>query len=627
MFLSRFWYLVLAAVAGASVAAYLIAVGQYNQTRGEDQKALLIKDRVQVEALLKLDARSRIDALQGIAADETVRTAMASAYNARSEEATKNARAVLGPRLRTLNEGLQEVKGDFIAALDERGRAVAQVGLFENVEGIGYGQFPLVEAALRGYLRDDTWRLDDKLYRVAARPIIHQGQYVGAILHGLELSAALPERLYRVARVQVAFFLGSTIVASHAAQDLPSPSSGELAGPLAQVLASDPYKRDGRTDILPVGTAYSGIYSRLTGEAAESDAGYVVTRTRVSIADPVGFALGATSEATATVPWPMLAGAVVAVFAMGLFLVWLERDRPLGKLRRGLAALQGRSSDRIDVTRLHGPYRKVAIAFNEAMDRAVEAAVSTAAPPVRREADLDAILGPTPGKAASPFALAGMEAGSDLVPPPPPASPTAPTISARAVGPSPMAAPPGPAAGPPPPGPRPIPPAPGSAPPMPPAVRPITAPAAPPPARPVGAAPAAPPPPGPTLMAPPAAIPGATKSTMVGIPQLPPDRGLNDDDEMQTVVSRVPEDVLAAASPAGGDDHASEEEHFKRVFDEFVTTKRQCGEQVDSLTFEKFLVTLRKNKDTLVQRYHCKSVRFQVYVKEGKAALRATPVK
>jgi hypothetical protein len=622
MFLSRFWYLVVAALAGAAVAAYLIAVGQYNQTRGEDQKALLIKDRVQVEALLKLDARARIDALQGIAADETVRTAMASAFNARSEDATKNARANLMPRLRTLNEGLQEVKGDFLAALDERGRAVAQIGINENVEGLGYGQFPLVEAALRGYLRDDVWRLDDKLYRVAARPIIHQGNYVGAILHGMELSSALPQRLYDKAKVQVAFFQGTNIIASHAAQGVPSPSPGELAAPLTQVLASEPFAREGRTDIMQIGTAYSGIYSRLTGEAA--DATYVVTRPSVSIADPVGFALGATSEATASVPWPLLAGGVVLAFAMGLFLVWLERDRPLGKLRRGLAALQGRSSDRIDVTKLHGPYRKVAIAFNEAMDRAVEAVASSAAPPVRREADLDAILGPTPGKASSsPFALPGMDAGADMVPSAPPPSPTAQTVAAKAVGPSPVSAPALPG-GPPPPtpaassGPRPI-----AAPPVP---RPGT-PAAPAPARPAPPAPTAAPPPGPTLMAPPAAIPGYTKSTMVGVPQLPADRGAQDDEEMQTVVSRVPEDVLAAASPPGGGDGVSEEEHFKKVFEEFVQTKRQCGEQVDSLTYEKFLVTLRKNKDTLVQRYHCKSVRFQVYVKDGKAALRATPVK
>ena len=36
---------------------------------------------------------------------------------------------------------------------------------------------------------------------------------------------------------------------------------------------------------------------------------------------------------------------------------------------------------------------------------------------------------------------------------------------------------------------------------------------------------------------------------------------------------------------------------------------------------------LRKNKEQLVAKYNCRTVRFQVYVKDGKAALKATPVK
>ena len=36
---------------------------------------------------------------------------------------------------------------------------------------------------------------------------------------------------------------------------------------------------------------------------------------------------------------------------------------------------------------------------------------------------------------------------------------------------------------------------------------------------------------------------------------------------------------------------------------------------------------LRKNKEQLVAKYNCRTVKFQVYVKDGKAALKATPVK
>ncbi|WNG38730.1 cell division protein FtsK [Archangium violaceum] len=71
----------------------------------------------------------------------------------------------------------------------------------------------------------------------------------------------------------------------------------------------------------------------------------------------------------------------------------------------------------------------------------------------------------------------------------------------------------------------------------------------------------------------------------------------------------------------------SEESHFQEVFREFVATRDQCGEPNDGLTYDKFVAKLRKNKEQLVQKYACKTVRFQVYVKEGKAALKATPVK
>ena len=71
----------------------------------------------------------------------------------------------------------------------------------------------------------------------------------------------------------------------------------------------------------------------------------------------------------------------------------------------------------------------------------------------------------------------------------------------------------------------------------------------------------------------------------------------------------------------------AEEAHWHEVFQDFVRIRTQCGEGSDGLTFEKFKAKLVKNKEQLVQKYSCKSVRFQVYVKDGKAALKATPVR
>ncbi|HVG57539.1 MAG TPA: MXAN_5187 family protein [Hyalangium sp.] len=76
-----------------------------------------------------------------------------------------------------------------------------------------------------------------------------------------------------------------------------------------------------------------------------------------------------------------------------------------------------------------------------------------------------------------------------------------------------------------------------------------------------------------------------------------------------------------------GDVFSEEEFHFQEVFREFVLTRERCNEASDGLTYDKFVQKLRKNKEQLVQKYACRTVKFQVYVKEGKAALKATPVK
>jgi len=76
-----------------------------------------------------------------------------------------------------------------------------------------------------------------------------------------------------------------------------------------------------------------------------------------------------------------------------------------------------------------------------------------------------------------------------------------------------------------------------------------------------------------------------------------------------------------------GDAFSEEEFHFQEVFREFVLTRERCNEGSDGLTYDKFVQKLRKNKEQLMQKYACRTVKFQVYVKEGKAALKATPVK
>jgi hypothetical protein len=94
-----------------------------------------------------------------------------------------------------------------------------------------------------------------------------------------------------------------------------------------------------------------------------------------------------------------------------------------------------------------------------------------------------------------------------------------------------------------------------------------------------------------------------------------------------------------AASPAAGPLQAApqgvapgmvevdEETHWQQIFQDFLRTRASCGEPTEGLTYDKFRLKLEGNKAALVAKYACKSVKFQVYVKDGKAALKATPVR
>ena len=94
--------------------------------------------------------------------------------------------------------------------------------------------------------------------------------------------------------------------------------------------------------------------------------------------------------------------------------------------------------------------------------------------------------------------------------------------------------------------------------------------------------------------------------------------------------------MAAATAPANLDDDIlggrrtavrDVDPYFKQVYDQFIAVKQSCNEPTTGLTYQKFTEKLIKNRDDLMSKTGCKEVRFTVYVKDGKAALKATPVK
>jgi hypothetical protein len=95
----------------------------------------------------------------------------------------------------------------------------------------------------------------------------------------------------------------------------------------------------------------------------------------------------------------------------------------------------------------------------------------------------------------------------------------------------------------------------------------------------------------------------------------------------------VPKRQAPAAAPpvhqetlrSSGD--TDEETEWRQVYADFLAMKKQLNEPVDKMSYEKFKGTLQRNKDALIARHGCTRVSFRVYEKEGRAALKASPVK
>jgi hypothetical protein len=611
MLLTRFWLLILAFAAGAGLAVAVIATRLVDERSSLTARSELSRDRLELEMVLKLDARTRIDAIAPLAANGDIRTALREA-NARQAgtETPEALRTRLRTRLGELNTQLGEMAGDLLFGVDSRGVIIAQVGGTPPPANAGLGAFPLVQRALEGYVRDDVWAWNGELYRMAARPVVENGQYIGAIVHGKRIDDAFASRVVgRLSGASLAFFLREQIVGSAMPDNVQgAPRRDDMAAPLPSLLTGALFSSGQVGDASPLPTGGFAIYAPIVGSASFAQAGYALARPAEALASPVAF-----MELASIDDWraalPLLGGVTLALFLLSMLLVYLERDRPLGRFRDASVKVGKREMDRYQVADFGGPLRIAASSVNEALDRMQEHAGQAK----KKVADLDSILGEAPSAAPSFFGFGGdaaKEASADAIPSSVPNNP--PT---KPVVPLPAAAPP----------PRPAPPPPA----------PAAAPPAPPP-------PVPPKPPAPTSPA------GGLNSTMAGLgvsgaavgapvqassgltgmrPQFSP---IDDEEEGATQVARVPEELIKQS--ATGQFSAlstgnADEVHFKDVFKQFVATKQQCGEATEGLTYEKFRETLRKNQEKIQQSHGTARVRFTVYVKEGKAALKATPVK
>ena len=591
MLLSRIWYLFLALAATFGLSAALLARGTINREHLTVTDGQLKRDRFEVESLLKLDARARLDTLAPIAADGTVREAVRAKKGDKVDG--QDASKALRDRLRTMNQQLEELRADLLIAVDADGIIVAQEGRKPARAGAGLGKMPLVERALSGYLGDDVWVYDGGVYRMAARPIVDRGQYAGAIIHGQRLDAVLAQRLSeRLGGSTVAFFFGPDLVASYTPTDVAgAPTQTEIGTLMPKVLADEKLLKGERTEPFDLSGRARAVFSLVAGSASAANVGYVVARPYSTIGSPWAIFNQATKEDIAALPKVALGVGFFLMFALAMGIVYLERDRPLTIFQREVDKMAQGQTEELDLSVLSSPHRRI----GESIHKAIQTLLDKGGGKRRQQkANLDEILGPAPESLTSAaFSFGGGGGGGGDRATPQPMSPVA--MPAPVALPAPVAMPaPGAAAAP--------------APPKMPPPAPKMPPPAPKPPPPVASKPAG-------VSAVSSSFRTDDKSVMLKL-----DGSSGELDEEATVIAEVPDQLRQQSR--------DDEGHFREVFEQYLALRQQCGESITELSFDKFTVTLRKNRDTIMlQRPETKDVRFTVYVKAGKAALKATPVK
>jgi hypothetical protein len=661
MFWSKTWFLLVALVGAVAVAVALLAARPLQRDLEHETGARLERAQHSASLLLKVNARKWIDTAAQVATDAVLVEAL--------EQATKGP-ADLGLVHKTVQERLRyfndKMKVDLVWATDARGRVIARAGLDEQAYKDGIEGFPLVGDALRGYRGDDTWSLSGKLYRVAASPVIARDHYAGSLVVGQEVAGELAQSMKRVLDVDVAFLMRGRVLAATAQL----PMLGQL--PLVVDQHFEEMTANGRSAPVEVdqgGDGYLVVAAPFVGEAEDHKAAYALIVPRRPAVTFGYLTSQVLSTDPKTLPWMQLApigGALLLALIFGFVLMRIEAIGPTKRLARESQSLARGDITRLDDDRHPGRFGTVARSVNTTLDRLGSSPRMTVTPP----RDGGGGFGPRPEPFAprpEPFA----PRPEPFAPRPEPFAPPRPAadlIHARPPAPAPTFETPQTESEPPS-----IPEfenratnararAPGVQPQMPllSDERPAdtselrqTSVRAPDGRGPiVTSAPSAPTmhadAPGRTDTEPQTMGPDFVESPSevftpitqkVPAPRpMPAPQGLSaagssvqkDPFDDQTAVASPTEALLRAArevsqvSPNPAD--AAIEQEFRQVYRDFIETKQACGESTEGITFDKFSGKLRSNRQQLISRYSCKSVKFQVYVKDGKAALKATPI-
>lgn len=487
----------------------------------------------------------------------------------------------------------------FAWVTDLRGHVLARVGQDEAVYGDSIEGLPAVEGAQRGYRLDDLWLFQGALYRIAAVPVIASAgagqvrdRYVGVLVVGRVLGSELLAQLAQLTGVQGAFvargqILAHTLSAIGKGQVFQSQPNGGVA------LSSEALLLARRELVAPDAVARDGdhflAFVDLPGTAAGSQAGpsaapstsspeaVLVLSSRGGSGRILPLVLReALRHGLAPVTLAVLLGAVLLLYVLGLGVVGSESrllalsHSSRGGSRRDSAVPPSRASEAVP-TRSSPPAEDRPVV---SPSEVVRHSPPPSQPPVPAQPSAQSPrLTPAPS-AQSPRLTPAPSAQSPRFTPPP-------LTSTRTL--------------------------------LPPLVTEDTS------------TPLPPPIPQRSDWGPPEELLSDAGRAHAGEYD---HTDLGPSDLAETRAAALPqpssnfEPTVVASAPNGATDP---DVTFYQVFQEYVQARERCRESVEGLSYEQFRKRLADSRTTIIREHGCVSVEFQVYVKDGRAALKAIP--
>lgn len=571
MFLSKIWFILIGLLAGIALLIAFVAPHPANR-RIEKMEGLRL-DRAQytAEQILKNDARRWIDYVAKLGRDANLVDSLDSASRGAGElrvlhETVRN-------RLRQLVPDRSAIGVESIIAIDKSGRVIARVGDDEGEYGESIVGAEVVADALRGYMSDDVWGSSNRLRRIGAAPVYSKARdrIVGALVVSVETAKRLTDVWKANLGVDVAIVLRREVLAS----TLPEALLGDLPKAIEEHATEiDSHKRTRALTLQMGNQSMLAVAASFAGEASMQRAYYVLLVQKTPLSDPWALLSSTSAEdlAWSKFPWISLPLGILVVLGIGLLLQRLEVEMPLQRLRREVQRLARLEIVKLNDTKFGGELGGIARDVNAAIEHfthAVPAKSDT------EKKDIRAILDPqSPMIDRKPFDVPTLKEAPKPAPPPPSAVAASLFGSPRATVPPPVST----------------------------TTDNIQK----------------------TISLPPL----VASSLKIDTPQVvtPP--------VFSPPMPRPPLPVTPtpmASTKSLPSSHETEEEanddHYLQVFEEYKKTREKCGESNAGLTLEKFRSKLMNNRQQIMSKYNCRSAVFTVYVKDGKAAIRATPMR